>query len=144
MKTLNQFTHPEKFTSVHFLHHRTPDGKELLNLTGIALVEFSDNEATTWKKETYELILDLKMLPNGKIFRLTDGWTVLVVPVNIENLNVSNNNGIAVNQFRLANENPGLGIRAARIQCDLAVRDSDAWLHRVAYQVTLVGYFANA
>lgn len=65
------------------------------------------------------------------------GGTVVLSLANIFNKNVANNAGWAVDGadvYPLANEDVGLAIVAA-----LAVRDSDGFLYRLSYQVTVLG-----
>lgn len=65
------------------------------------------------------------------------GGTVVLSLASILNMNVANNAGWAVDGagvYALGNEDVGLNVQAA-----IAVRDSDGFLYRLAYQVTALG-----
>lgn len=130
------------FKSVHHVHTRTGDGKELIVLTGITVIDFKGEGETSWRREILDLGIDIRhILPAGKVLRL-DFWAPFVTINAIFNRGVSHYSGHAVDTFQIVNpreeQNGQITLRS-----NIAVRDTDAWLHRVAYNITLVGQFVN-
>lgn len=131
-----------RFKSVHHVHTRTGDGKELIVLTGVAVINFKWEGGSSWHREALDLGIDIRhILPDDKVLKL-DFWAPFVTINAVFNRGESHNSGHAVDTFQIVNpraeQNPQIVVRS-----HIAVRDSDAWLHRVAYNVTLVGRFVN-
>ncbi|MCK6625802.1 MAG: hypothetical protein L6R45_11580 [Anaerolineae bacterium] len=138
-----------RFVSPHHLQFRTPDNKEVIMLSGVVVVDFKGQSGESWRRESVFLEIGLRdVRPPDKLLRLYE-WCVFVGPNAMYNANISNNSGYAVDAFSLVrsvNGEPQLigdEISSVMIQADLAARDSDAFLFRVGYQVTLKGEFVD-
>jgi hypothetical protein len=76
-----------------------------------------------------------------------EGWAPFVSLSSIFNQGQSINSGFAVDVWRPNHFGNGTDVLSNRpvnnlfsgINVDLAVRDTDAWLHRIGYNITLVG-----
>jgi hypothetical protein len=76
-----------------------------------------------------------------------EAWAPFVSPNAMLNLGESINSGFAVdtwrpNSFGAATNvltNQPVGNLFSGVNADLAVRDNDAWLHRLGYNITLIG-----
>lgn len=135
--------------------------KWLLVLSGVAVSNVKGNSEAQWLQETLHLIPDLLGPLNSAINRYSipqppegglrtfqvEQWSPFAAMSSVFNQAVSNNSGFAVNVWR---PNPfGDGIDAfsgnpvknifTGIQVDVAVRDTDAFLIRVSYNITLLG-----
>jgi hypothetical protein len=124
--------------TTHELRTRTGDGRDMVVLSGYLLIRGTDlqgNPDGTWNRK------DLK-------FRVGPRWrTVDTVPVvsmtSIMNVDVATNAGWAVDDCRIEEEiSPGTGDRGVVLACRVAVRDSDGFMFRVNFYVTMVGQLA--
>jgi hypothetical protein len=144
---------------------RIQDQKWLLVLSGVAIVDLKGISAAQWLRETVSIRPDLNgplqyainrysiPTPPGSIganywagFQV-EQWAPFAALSSIFNQNQSVNSGFAVDVWR---PNPfGTGTDAftsaplnnlfSGVQIDVAVRDSDAWLYRLSYIITLLG-----
>jgi hypothetical protein len=107
-------------------------------LSGYLLIRGTDlrgNPDGTWNRK------DLKFIV-GPRWRTVD--TVPVVSMtSIMNVDVATNAGWAVDDCRIEEEiSPGTGDRGVVLACRVAVRDSDGFMFRVNFYVTMVGQLA--
>ena len=141
------------------------DQKWLLVLSGIGIVDLKGISGAQWLRETVSIRPDLVgplqdtinrysiPTPPGSLganywvgFRV-EQWAPFAALSSMFNQNESVNSGFAVDAWRPnpfmsgtdAFTNAPLDRLFAGIQVDLAVRDSDAWIHRVSYNITLLG-----
>jgi len=129
---------PEAFHTTHRLQTRTGDGQDMLVLSGYAEVDGNDlrgNPDGTWNRK----ILAFNVGPR---WRVVD--TVPVVSMTaIMNVAVANNAGWAVDECRVVDDfNPVSQSRQISLRCRVGVRDSDGFMFRVNYYVTMVGRLA--
>jgi murein DD-endopeptidase MepM/ murein hydrolase activator NlpD len=143
---------------------KVEDQKFLLVLSGIAVVDFQGESTADWRRATLLIRPDVDAPMQHAITEYgiptppgTSGaqyWTALQVehwapfaaPSAMFNRGVSNNSGFAVDRWRpnpfeskLGFANTMIGNLFSGVLVDVAVRDTDAVLHRVSYSVTLVG-----
>ena len=140
----------------------------LLVLTGVVIVDLKGSSGATWRRETVSIRPDLNGplqfaigkhgIPtppgvNGANFWTAfkvEQWAPFAALSSMFNQNQSINSGFAVDVWR---PNPfGSGQDSFSnvphtnlfngIQVDVAVRDSDAWLYRLSYNITLLGKIA--
>jgi hypothetical protein len=139
--------------------------KWLLTLSGVAMVDLKGNSGAQWLHET--LIIQPDLLgpmhhaialhgiprPPGSegnqynIAFQVQQWAPFASISSIFNQNQSINSGFAVDVWRPqpfgsgtdAFSNQQVGNLFSGVQVDVAVRDTDAWLHRVGYNFTLLG-----
>ena len=139
--------------------------KFLIVLTGVAMLDLKGESASQWRHETVVMLPDIQAPMQHAINRYgittppgTNGanyWTAFQVEQwapfaglsSIFNRGESINSGFAVDVWRPNPFSSGpdfftnaqLNNLFTGIQVDVAVRDSDAWLHRMSYQITLIG-----
>jgi hypothetical protein len=130
-------------------------------LSGVAFSEVKGNSQAQWLRETLHFTPDMEGPINFAINRFSipippDGntrgfqveeWAPYAAPSSCFNRNVANNSGFAVDVWRphefdtktnLITGQP-VGNLFNGIEVDVAVRDTDAILHRVSYHITLLG-----
>ena len=138
--------------------------KWLLTLTGVALVDLK-GASGSWLRETVDVYPDLKGAMNHAISRHSvprppgaegrdyntafqvEQWAPFASLGSVFDQDQSVNAGFAVDRWRPAPFGSGkdvvtgesLGNLFAAIRVDVAVRDIDAWLHRVNYHISLLG-----
>jgi hypothetical protein len=129
---------PEAFHTTHELRTKTGDGRDMVVLSGYAEIDGNDlrgNPDGSWNRK------DL-------VFRIGPDWkSVDAVPVvsmsSIMNAGVAKNAGWAVDRCEQVDvTTPSQGKRYVRLECRVAVRDSDGFMFRVNYYVTMVGRLA--
>jgi hypothetical protein len=139
--------------------------KWLLTLSGVGMVNLKGNSEANWLAETLLLrptILDpmhyaisthgIPKPPGteGSQYTLAfqvEQWSPYASISSIFNQNVSNNSGFAVDVWRPDHFDNGIdafshqpvGNLYTGLQVDVAVRDTDAWLYRVGYNILLLG-----
>lgn len=148
------------------------DQKWLLVLSGVVFVNLEGNSTAEWLHETLSFIPDMAGPQNSgplnfaidqfgiprppgdtgnynTVFSLTE-WAPFAGLSSIFNQNQSINSGFAVDQWRpnhfetstdLLTNQPVNNIFTG-INVDVAVRDTDAWLFRLGYNITLLGRIA--
>jgi hypothetical protein len=154
VEKLKEGDHPEPFEGLHKLAYLLPDGRAHLILSGVALLDLqgakkpSGQEHYQWVRRTYELTLrtgfladqvQLPPVPEGqrRVLRL-ERWAVFAGLNSIDNLNLSNDAGHAVDRFGLRAQS-GTDINDdVTMFVDLAVRDEDGHVRRVGYQLNLI------
>ncbi len=132
---------PKRFHTKHELRSRTGDNRDLVVLSGYAEIDGNDlkgNPDGTWNRKH----LVLRVGPRWE-------FGVDAVPVvsmsSIMNVNVAHNAGWAVDDcvvsyYELFPGPPGIQLQ---LTCRVAVRDSDGYMFRVNYFVTMVGDLAS-
>jgi hypothetical protein len=139
--------------------------KWLLTLSGVGMVNFKGNSEANWLEETLLLrptIIDpmhsaiashgIPTPPGseGKQYTLAfqvEQWSPYASLSSIFNQGVSNNSGFAVEVWRPDHFDNGIdafshqpvGNLYTGLQVDIGVRDTDAWLLRVGYNILLLG-----
>ena len=140
----------------------------LLVLTGVVIVDLKGNSTATWRRETVSIRPDFNGplqfainkfgIPtppgtNGATYLTwfkVEQWAPFAALSSMFNQNESVNSGFAVDVWR---PNPFVSAQDSfsnvphnalfnGIQVDVAVRDSDAWLFRLSYAITLLGKVA--
>jgi murein DD-endopeptidase MepM/ murein hydrolase activator NlpD len=140
----------------------------LLVLTGVVIIDLKGDSAAAWRHETVSIRPDLNgplqfainkhgiPTPPGTnglnflTFFKVEQWAPFAALSSIFNQNQSINSGFAVdvwrpNPFGSAPDSfspvPHTNLFSG-IQVDVAVRDTDAWLFRLSYEITLLGKIA--
>lgn len=141
---------------------RIQDQKFLLVLSGVAIIDVKGNSTAQWFYETVVIRPDIVAplqaavakyhipVPGGaatyRVGFQVEQWVPSAALGSIFNQNQSVNSGFAVERWR---PNPFDSMKDfsnvtvnnlfSGIQVDVAVRDTDAWLFRLSFQVTLLG-----
>lgn len=129
-----------RFKTHHWTHSKTGDGLEHIVLTGVVAIHQKGESEERWRRDQVTLILPIFNLPRGQYLKLRY-WAPFVTINAIYNKDTSYDSGHAVDAFRLLN--PGAQRRNIHLQADIAIRDTDAWLYRIGYHVTLIGEFTD-
>jgi hypothetical protein len=105
-------------------------------MTGIAMVADGVGSSQVWSQHTVSWTVHLPGLAPGKKLALVH-WAPFVALSSISNDNAATNAGWAVDSFRMTGtEQPQTYVA---VQADLAVRDADGWILRLAYSLHLLG-----
>jgi hypothetical protein len=138
---ISQTSEPNRFVNPQLVHTKTGDGKELVVLSGIVHLNLKGLTSSQWLRDKVSLSVNLgPVLLADKGFRHEQA-ACLVTINSMFNKGASTNAGYAVDTCSVksaAGFSTGISI-----DCDVAVRDSDAWLYRIGYHVTLVGTFGD-
>ncbi|MFF5295932.1 hypothetical protein [Paractinoplanes globisporus] len=143
------------------------DQRWLLVLTGVVESDLEGDSPHQWLHETLSFIPDLDgplnfaidrysiPRPPGStsVFFMAEQWAPAASLASIFDQDTSDNAGFAVDLWRPAHFSQVMDIVTGQlagniftgINVDVAVRDSDAWLYRLGYHITLLGkiVFAN-
>jgi hypothetical protein len=143
------------------------DQKFLLTLTGVVIADLKGNSGAQWLHETLSFLPDMAgpqnsgplnwaigrfgiPKPVGQNFTIAfslEEWAPFASLSSIFNENQSINSGFAIDVWRPTHFTTGtnaithqtVGNIFTGIDVDVAVRDTDAWLFRVGYNITLLG-----
>ena len=143
LSTKKEFTLPSiwnpSIASVHSEHHvltRPEPGRLAYTMTGIAMVADGVGSGQVWSQHTVNWTVHLPGLAPGKKLALVH-WAPFVALSSISNDNAATNAGWAVDSFRVTGtEQPQTYVV---VQADLAIRDADGWILRLAYSLHLLG-----
>jgi hypothetical protein len=141
---INQHQHPELFHSVHQLVMPSTGGRTFVHLTGVVQATLRGTSQEQWREETFRIYVNLDKaahdagFPSTHWFRAVH-WTAFATLSSIFNDEEANNAGWAVNAFRL--EDPTILRSAAVLIVDTAVRDTDGYILRLGYNITMLGTF---
>ncbi|HEX6622682.1 MAG TPA: hypothetical protein VF064_03135 [Pyrinomonadaceae bacterium] len=135
--------------------------KWLMVLSGVVFAEVKGNSTSQWFRETLHLSPDILSPMNFAVSRHSiptppgggtkafqvEQWSPFAAPSSMFNQNQSIDSGFAVDVWRPAPFGTGTNELTSQplnnlfngIQVDVAVRDTDAILHRVSYNITLLG-----
>jgi hypothetical protein len=117
---------PSSIETPQEIRTRDQAGRDLLVLSGYAVFDFKGTGGS-WKRD------DIYIRVGPRWSRLDDCAAVVSL-ASISNRNVANDAGWAVDNCRWTTYGGRL-----LLQCQLAVRDSDGYIHRVAYHATALG-----
>ena len=137
--------------------------KFLVILSGIVIVDLKGTSGSSWRHETFSIHPDMISPLNYAITQngvpkppdtasyftnlSVEQWVPYAAPSSMFNQNQAVNSGHAVDVWRPNPFGSGKdvisGAQAGRlfngIQVDTAVRDTDAFLHRISYHISLIG-----
>lgn len=113
-------------------------------LSGVAIINFKGNSVSQWRRERFQLWLndDLRAAigkapwaapPGTSWWFHVEQWAPFATVNARHNLQVANNDGSAADSFGLD------AARGAVLNVDVAVRDTDAVILRLGYELNLYG-----
>lgn len=138
--SVDDINNPSQFESQHYVHTETADGLHLYTLTGVVLLHLRGT-GRDWLRGQVNLGITVPEIPAGTGLKLKH-WAPLVTLNAIQNDEVANWAGWAVDWFQLAY--PAVPItKQVTVETGVAVRDSDGYLLRLGYEVTLTGTFSE-
>jgi hypothetical protein len=135
---LSQLAEPNLFVNPQIVQTRTPDRKELIVLSGVAIVGYRGT-SQQWTRDKLQLMLNLPLAPN-KLLVVEQHAAFLTLNAASDE-NGPDNGGYAVDSSYLLRTEDG--VKLATIEGDIAARDG-AWLLRVGYHAILVGHLVDS
>jgi hypothetical protein len=150
--TLNEWNEPNRFEGTHWMGYRLADGRALIALSGVAILNFQGQSQQAWRGDTFNIglrldkalgFLNLPAPPQGQANNLTlEQWIPYAAlnSVSVFNQQAPSDAGYAVDRFYLPfGPGPYAEQDPLTIGVDVAARDSVATLFRVGYHLTVVG-----
>lgn len=131
----------DRFESLHSVHTITKDDKHLITLTGIVRLDIQGVSTKKWREEEVSIQPKIVYIPKDHALQI-EHWAPFVTINAIYNKNQANEAGWAVNNFWIhlpADHLITYRVAFIDVRAKVLVRDSDGWLFRVAYQVTISG-----
>ena len=133
---------PNFLSSDHWVHFQDPAGREVYVLSGTCILDpplQGPSDGSRWQRGETFFSIPLRDLPPDQGL-IVEQWAPTVVLGSIQNDGVANDAGWAVDDFDLA---PGFGEATTDITpvFRFAVGDTDGYMMRVAYTVTVIGRF---
>jgi hypothetical protein len=129
---------PGDLATSHWVKFNTGDNRICYTLTGIFIVNLKGS-SQDWLRERIILTIPIPALPSGKGLSV-ENWAPLFTLSAIYNKDNSLNNGDAIDNFDLNSvPSPNSGETVLSFFADVALRDSDSFIFRIGYNVTLVG-----
>jgi hypothetical protein len=141
---IDQIQDPELFRSVHQLVMPSTGGRTFVHLTGVVLATLRGTSEEQWRGETFRILVSLQNaahdagFPESHWFRAVH-WTAFATLSSIFNDEEANDAGWSVNGFRL--EDPRRLQGFATLLVETAVRDTDGFIFRLGYNITMLGTF---
>lgn len=120
------------------------NGKKMFIFTGNAIVDFKATESNAWTRATYavNLVIPGTGSGTGNKFSL-DGCTPYVSLSSVQSTQTDGNgalSGFAVDEFYIAGSSP-YGTLPLNVEIAVQRRESMSVIYRIAYHVTIVGYY---
>ena len=125
----------------HCVNFAVENNKVCYVLTGVFIVHLKGS-SQNWLNERIVLSMSIPGLPLNMGIHIEQVAPYFGLNA-IFNANVANNGGHAVDSFGLYSResDPNFGQQGITFMVDTAVRDSDAWLYRIGYNITLKGTY---
>jgi hypothetical protein len=126
----------ESFQSAKWL---SADNFTCYTLTGIIRNADFKGERD-WVQQDIQLTVNIPLLTAGKGLHLKY-WAPYVTLNSVFNAGQSINSGFSINRYKVINRqtDPRFGQTTLTLLITVAARDTDAWVHRIGFTVTLVG-----
>ena len=144
--TITEWTN--KTTSRHWLRMPAPNSGtnfELFIFSGIAIFNKLKGTGSSWEGGNAIINANYKIIAKGNAIRPRN-WTVDIHLASISNWDVAKNTGWAVDDYSLRRYDNNLGGGRVAVpngslvlDTKIAVRDIDAYIHRLSYHVTILG-----
>lgn len=130
----------EDIDSFHWVKFWGINGQVMYVLSGVILVDMKGSTPNDWWGFAATCTIDIPELPAGSGLRIH--YHAPFASLNsIYDYNVSNNAGYSVNNFKLeaVDSVANYGVKQVNLVFELAARDSDAFIHRVGFNITMTG-----
>lgn len=122
--------------SEFFTRMTTGDGRVAYTLTGIVVGEPLQGEAN-WMRRQIFFTVQVPQLQRGHVLHL-DYWAPFVTLSSISNDRTATNAGWAVDAFAISAPTSPVRDKIG-VKCNIAVRDIDGFILRLAYNIHLIG-----
>ena len=126
-------------TSQHWLVFNVENNRVCYVLTGVFIVNLK-GQSQNWLRETINLNIPIRPLPQGLGLHI-EYWAPYFTMNAVYNKDTAVNSGHAVDRFGIAGleGDSNFGQSDVTFYAQTAVRDTDAYLYRIGYNVTLKG-----
>jgi hypothetical protein len=131
-------------SSQHWVHFTDSQQREVYVLSGTCVLNpvlTGPQDGSQWQRGKTEFAIPLPDLPEGQGLVIQQ-WAPTIVLGSIQDDGVANNAGWAVDDFDLS-VTEGTAYTEVWPVFNYAVGDTNGQLRRVAYSVTVVGYYAQ-
>jgi hypothetical protein len=130
-------------SSQYWVHFEDHAGRQVYVLSGTCILNpplVGPSDGSRWQRGSATFFVPFPELPVDQGL-IIENWAPTVVMASIQNDEVANNAGWAVDDFNVVDAGgpPVTGITAG---FNYAVGDTDGYLERVAYSITVVGSYA--
>lgn len=127
--------------SRHWVKANVENNKVLYTLTGVVLTGLK-GESQNWLRERIEINIPIPALPRDTGLHI-EQWAPYFTMNSVYNKNTAVNSGHAVDSFSISyrEADTNYGQNSVSFFVHTAVRDSDAYLYRIGYNITLKGTY---
>ncbi len=129
----------DKFVTQHYVRTHTTEGLELYTLTGVVILDWKAKTGSDWRREDLILRIKVPRIPKNKALKLVH-WAPFLTLNAIANDRSAQNAGWALDWFSVANPREQITDQV-KIKAQIAGRDSDGWIYRIGYNITLLGSY---
>jgi hypothetical protein len=138
---IHQANEPDRFSSQYWVHIPVANERHLVTLSGIVIIDYKGITSDDWRRDRLHLGIKFptNFFPAKKMLKI-EQWAPFITINAIYNKDKSVNAGWAVDNFGLSDDKIAGYIA---IWADIAVRDSDGYLFRIGYNITVSGYFID-
>lgn len=149
---LSAFDNPDCFRSQHWLYTLLPDDRVMVNLTGIIVLRldglsgYKGVSSDAWRQDHLNITLGFPthFFPKSPVKHLrVEQWAPFITLNAIYDQGDAVEAGWAVDDFGVNLPGSKAIFDGIGLWVDLAVRDSDAWLYRIGYDLTVSGAFVS-
>jgi hypothetical protein len=129
-------------SSNHWVHFVDPERRQVYVFSGTCILDpplVGPQDGSRWQRGSGWFEIPVPDLPTDQGL-VVEQWAPTVLLGSIQNDNVANNAGWAIDDFDL--EGTDTPSESVTPTFNYAVGDTDGYIMRVAYSVTVVGYFA--
>jgi len=130
-------------SSEHWVHTQDPSGRELFILSGTCILNpplQGPQDGSRWHRGQGAFEIPLRGLPTGQGL-VVEQWAPTVLLGSIQNEHTAVDAGWAVDDFDLLRS--AEAVSAVEVVFDWAVGDTDGYLMRITYQVTVLGHYGD-
>lgn len=132
-------------THQYAVHFTDSQQRQVYVLSGTVILDpplHGPTDGSRWLRGTTSFDVPVPDLPSGQ-WLVIEQVAPLVVLAAIQNNNVANNAGWTIDDI-ITGPSEGQPVHSVNLAFNYAVGDSDGYLNRVGYTVTLLGYYAPA
>ena len=133
-----------RFRSQYWVHTPVANDRHLVTLSGIVVIDYKGITSDEWRHDTLHLGIAFPsdFFPQKKVLKL-EYWAPFVTINAIYNKDAAVNAGWAVDDFGVSLSPDKTVSGSIHIWANIAVRDSDGYLYRVGYNLTVSGVFVD-
>jgi len=125
----------------HWVKFNVENNRICYVLTGVFIVNLVGN-SPNWLNQKTIFDIPIPALPRSQGLHI-EQYAPLFTLSEVFNRGTAVNSGHAIKIFDISSVNrttdPNIGYTSAAFQVDFAISDIDAWINRIAYNVTLIG-----